>query len=106
MELAAQRCRNHPAREAVARCPGCGRFFCRECISEHEGRVLCASCLAALLHKKVAPRRRLAHVRRLVLAGAGIVTAWIFFDLLGHILLKIPVSVHEGTIWQKAAEEP
>ena len=106
MELIAQRCRNHPAREAVARCPGCGRFFCRECISEHEGRVLCASCLAQIFKPDAVPRARLARLGRIVLAFAGIVTAWIFFDLLGHILLKIPASFHEGTIWEKAAEEP
>ena len=104
MELVAQRCRNHPSREAVARCPGCSRFFCRECISEHEGRVLCASCLAAIARKNVTPRRRLARFGRILLAGAGIATAWLFFDLLGHILVKIPASFHEGTVWEKAAE--
>jgi hypothetical protein len=106
MELIAQRCRNHPAREAVARCPGCGRYFCRECISEHEGRVLCASCLAGILSKDAVPRRRLARLGRFALAFAGVVTAWIFFDLFGHLLLKIPASFHEGTIWEKAAESP
>ena len=104
MELAAQRCRNHPSREAVARCPGCSRFFCRECISEHESRVLCASCLAAIARKSVTPRRRLARFGRVLLAGAGIITAWLFFDLLGHILVKIPASFHEGTVWEKAPE--
>jgi hypothetical protein len=106
MELVAQRCRNHPGREAVARCPGCSRFFCRECISEHGGRVLCASCLAIVLEKKITPRRRFARLSRVVLAFVGILTAWVFFNLLGHILLKIPVSVHEGTIWERAAEQP
>jgi hypothetical protein len=106
MELIAQRCRNHPAREAVARCPGCARYFCRECISEHEGRVLCASCLAEILARGAVPRRRLARLGRCVLAFAGIVTAWIFFDLFGHVLLKIPASFHEGTIWEKSAESP
>jgi hypothetical protein len=106
MELIAQRCRNHPAREAVARCPGCARYFCRECISEHEGRVLCASCLAAILQPHALPRARLARFGRVMLAFAGIVTAWIFFDLLGHVLLKIPASFHEGTIWEKAADSP
>jgi hypothetical protein len=104
MEFIAQRCRNHPAREAVARCPGCSRFFCRECISEHEGRVLCAFCLAALSRKNVTPRRRLARLGRVALACGGIMAAWIFFDLFGHLLLKIPASFHEGTIWEKAAE--
>ena len=30
-----QRCSNHPGREAAVRCPECGRFFCRECVTEH-----------------------------------------------------------------------
>jgi hypothetical protein len=106
MELVSQRCRNHPAREAVARCPGCSRFFCRECVSEHDGRVLCASCLAGLLQKKIARGGRLARSRRIVLACAGLFAAWFFFDVLGHILLKIPSSFHDGTIWEKAGEEP
>jgi hypothetical protein len=106
MELISQRCRNHPSREAVARCPGCSRFFCRECISEHEGRVLCAACLAGILKKKIASGGRLTHFNRLLLAFAGIFAAWFFFDVLGHLLLRIPASFHEGTIWEKAAEEP
>ena len=48
MKLSAQRCFNHAGREAVARCPECSRYFCRECISEHRGRVVCAGCLASL----------------------------------------------------------
>ena len=43
--LAHQRCFNHALREAAARCPGCGNFFCRECVTEHDDRVLCAACL-------------------------------------------------------------
>ncbi|MFP4054916.1 MAG: rhomboid family protein [Phycisphaerae bacterium] len=42
------RCHNHPQREAAARCPECGRFFCRECVTEHEGRVICSACLRAI----------------------------------------------------------
>ena len=45
VNLSQQRCFNHTSREAVARCPECGRFFCRECITEHDDRVLCAVCL-------------------------------------------------------------
>ena len=43
--LAHQRCFNHATREAVARCPECHHFFCRECITEHDDRVLCTGCL-------------------------------------------------------------
>ena len=46
--LAHQRCFNHAVREAVARCPECGQCFCRECITEHDDRVVCAACLKKL----------------------------------------------------------
>ena len=41
------RCRRHPERPASARCPACGGTYCRECVVEHDGRILCASCLRA-----------------------------------------------------------
>ena len=37
------RCLLHPVREAVARCKGCEEYFCRECVGEHDGEMLCAS---------------------------------------------------------------
>ena len=45
MELQRQQCELHPERGAVARCPVCARFYCHECITEHEGAVLCRRCL-------------------------------------------------------------
>jgi hypothetical protein len=62
--------------------------------------------LAAISKSDALPRARLARIGRVALAFAGIVTAWIFFDLFGHVLLKIPASFHEGTIWEKAADAP
>jgi len=44
-----QVCLNHHAREAVAKCPDCGHFYCRECIAEHDDRVICAACLRKML---------------------------------------------------------
>lgn len=44
MDIVQQRCFNHGSREAAARCPECRRHFCRECVTEHEDRLLCASC--------------------------------------------------------------
>ena len=35
-----RRCLHHPAREAVALCPECRRFYCRECVTEHAGRMI------------------------------------------------------------------
>jgi hypothetical protein len=98
--LAQQRCFNHVAREAVARCPECGQFFCRECVTEHEDRVVCAECLKKLTHKPLLQRFALTRLFRLVQAAFGLLLAWFFFFLAGSALLKIPDSFHEGTLWR------
>ncbi len=87
-------CFRHPEREAAARCPACRRAFCRECVTEHEGRVLCASCLsAAAASPAAAPRRRLAGP---LAAAAGLLAAWLFFFLLGRLLVALPSPADEG----------
>ncbi|HEX9047614.1 MAG TPA: rhomboid family protein [Verrucomicrobiae bacterium] len=94
-----QRCFNHATREAVARCPECGRFFCRECITEHDDRVLCSACLKKLARTPLAKRPAFVKLFRLVQGLAGLMVAWFFFFLIGSALLKIPAPVHEGTVW-------
>ncbi|MEW6267060.1 MAG: rhomboid family protein [Thermodesulfobacteriota bacterium] len=100
-DLTRQRCFNHPGREAAARCPECGRFFCRECVSEHEDRVLCAACLKKLLKPGQVRRHRLAALTRILHFFLGIWLAWIFFHYLGMILLELPTSFHDGTLWRE-----
>lgn len=99
------RCLNHPAREAVARCPDCGRFFCRECISEHDDRVLCARCLARGAGKVQDRHAPFAAVLRYGAAIVGITIAWWFFDMIGRGLILLPASVHEGTVWEKITSD-
>ena len=96
-----RQCLNHAGREAVARCPECGHFYCRECIAEHDDRVICAACLRKLL-RATDPRRRPAGAWLARGAGLGFSVAlgWAAFYLLGKILLSIPASVHDGTLWQ------
>ncbi len=98
--LVHQRCFNHAGREAVARCPECKQFFCRECITEHDDRVLCAACLKKLTRPPLAQRFALAKIFHLAQVAFGILVAWFFFFLIGAGLLKIPASFHEGTLWQ------
>lgn len=75
-----QRCWNHEAREAVCRCPACGRSFCRECVTEHERRLLCAACLRLSGVSRAAAGRQ---AWRSLLPGgmllAGLLLSWIFF---------------------------
>ena len=107
--LVAQRCLHHPLREAVARCPECGQFYCRECITEHDDRVVCSSCLRKLTTKTETNRRSLAPVLRLAVAAVGLLAAWIFFFIIGSILVNSPTSFHEGTVWSGewlGTEEP
>ncbi len=98
--LASQRCFNHALREAAARCPECGRFFCRECITEHEQRVLCATCLKLLGRRGPSSYSRLLAVWRGGQFLLGLFTLWLFFHLFGQGLLSIDSSVHEGTLWK------
>jgi hypothetical protein len=96
-----KRCLNHRDREAVARCPVCRDFFCRECVTEHEGRVICAKCLAAFAGEHVAARPKRAFARP-VLALMSFAGVWLFFFLLGRALLELPDSFHDGTLWGPA----
>jgi hypothetical protein len=98
--LTYQRCANHAEREAVARCPECGRFFCRECVTEHDDRVLCADCLRNLSRVPLTKRAGFVWVMRAAQCGLGLLAAWFFFFLVAESLLAIPQAFHEGTLWQ------
>jgi hypothetical protein len=99
-DLAHQRCLNHAEREAVARCLACGHYFCRECITEHDDRVICASCLRKLVRVPLLQRRGFGSLVRLSQCALGLLVAWFFFYLIGEGLLALPTSFHEGTLWQ------
>jgi hypothetical protein len=98
MEITRQRCFNHLGREAVARCPECERFFCRECITEHEDRVVCAACLKTMTGpgKK---KGRYAGAFLFTRCSLGFVVLWFLFFTLGRMLLRIPSAFHDGTLW-------
>ena len=95
-----QRCFNHSLREAAARCPECGHFYCRECITEHHDRVICAACLKKVVRSPFTPRRAFVGVLRALQCLLGVFTVWLFFYFVGQALLSIDSSFHEGTLWQ------
>ena len=98
--VAHQRCFNHALREAVARCPDCTRFFCRECVTEHDDRVLCTACLKRKRSADPVKRRALLGLKRIAQLTMGILMAWFFFFLVGRTLMELPESFHEGTLWK------
>ncbi len=103
-DLSQQRCLNHEQREAVARCPECKRYFCRECIAEHEDRVLCASCLRKLQAPEDTKKRPLRLLFRTIQLLCSVLLLWLFFYYMGEVLLLIPTTFHEGTFWEKVGE--
>ncbi len=100
-DISHQRCFNHLLREAVARCPQCQRYFCRECVTEHEDKVLCAACLRADAGSNRSDRSQFGGLMRMMHFLLGATLLWVFFYYLGQILLSLPSAFHEGTIWEK-----
>ncbi|MBE7219068.1 MAG: rhomboid family protein [Caulobacteraceae bacterium] len=113
LPLTRQRCWNHAEREAAARCPSCGRFFCRECVTEHAGRMVCAACLRTQLAAATRRPPDRARARQLLRAaalqawraaqvGAGVLTAWFFFHLVAQWLVSLPEQFHDGAFWKQS----
>jgi hypothetical protein len=92
MSLLLQRCFHHLDREAAARCLSCQRFYCRECVTEHEGRMICANCVSRL-HM---PSSKQGSGNVLWTAGStvGLLFAWLIFYYLGMGLARIPSTFH------------
>ncbi len=100
MDLSKQRCSNHQHREAAAQCPDCERFFCRECVTEHDGRMLCATCLSRRSSSENSAGSRFTWLYRSLLLLTGFVLLWSIFYYLGRLLILLPTSFHDGTLWQ------
>ena len=107
-DLVHQRCCNHKYREAVARCPECSRFFCRECITEHGPTLLCAACLREEAFGETENRHsgsnlvaRIAALRPILHLTAAIFVLWIAFFAVGKVLLAIPTEMHDArpSVW-------
>jgi hypothetical protein len=100
MNLHERQCLHHAEREAVARCPECRQFFCRECVAEHDDRVVCAACLRKILRLPERKKTSFAPLARVVAVSFSWFTAWLAFYWLGKILLRIPTKFHDGSLWQ------
>lgn len=97
----------HAEREAVARCPSCGGFFCRECVVEHDGQLICSTCLALKAEKAKANSvpRFAARLRENVALIGALLLLWFAFYELGVVLLRIPPELHDGTLWKRFGHE-
>ena len=99
--LTLQRCLNHPAREAAARCIDCASHFCRECVEEHDGKLVCAACLRKAARPSVFRTAVFKNVLVFAQTAVALLFLLIAFFTLGKTLLTIPESFHEGDLWKK-----
>lgn len=99
--LSRQRCLVHIEREAVARCFECLHFFCRECILEHESKMICSGCLRKLIDRNKPAAKGRGLLGSSVLLTGSMLFLWLLFYLMGSIVLKIPHSFHDGSVWKQ-----
>ncbi len=92
MSLLTQRCFNHEGREAGARCTSCKRYYCLECVTEHDHRMMCANCVAQL--KLADPVARSSSLLWTLGSAGGLLAAWLFFYYVGMGLARIPSDFH------------
>ena len=93
-------CLHHPRREAAARCTSCGQPFCRECITELDGRMVCGSCYQQKTQVTTKPKRDWFFVSVTLQALLGLALLWWNARILGDYLMK-PSAFHEGHVWMK-----
>jgi hypothetical protein len=81
--ISAQHCFNHPERLAAAQCLECHRSYCRECVTEHGGKLICAACL----RKGSAAQAARGNWRRALvlpaMAVAALCLSWLIFYTAG-----------------------
>jgi hypothetical protein len=94
MDLTLQRCLTHSDRAAVARCPACGHYFCRECVTEHEGKFLCSNCLRRQATPILTAQMTTEWFKAALCLFIGLSVAWSFFYLIGRLLILIPANLH------------
>lgn len=95
-------CAIHPERQSRARCTECRQFYCGECITEHEGQLKCAACLASESAPSTRRKRRGISVAlaMLIQVAFAITVCWLVFYLFAQTLGDMPDDFHDGTIWE------
>lgn len=87
---ARKRCYNHPHRETTLTCERCKTAFCEECLIEHDGARVCATCLRELEEAKAAEltfkERVLQSLRSL---GTGLIVAVVAIGVLGGLFFAL-----------------
>jgi len=96
-DLRKARCHNHSFREAVVRCPACKGDFCRECVTEHRGKMLCTNCLKQADQRPQRAGTLLKRIALLLFFVMSFMVTWAFFFWIAEVLAGIPQKYHDGT---------
>ncbi len=83
-----QRCANHIDREAAVRCPLCHKHFCRECITEHDGKRLCVNCLKGISGKRRTKKRVAGTAFEITVFCFALILVFLCFGYLGRRLAR------------------
>ncbi len=93
-----QRCWNHQEREASCRCPVCARSFCRECVTEHQKQLVCASCLQKVARQRSAGRSFARRMLPTAMAAGGLLLAWLVYYGAGQFYMES--QGHQESSWE------
>lgn len=91
-------CFNHATREAALQCMGCGRRYCRECASEHDGRFLCAGCLREAAEDAAKPSAVRGLPLQFALLAATLLVLWGGFYALGAVVMNVTAPTHDEMV--------
>ena len=95
-----QTCLNHPDREAAAQCPSCKRPYCRECITEHDYKMICANCLSELSAEQGAKSRGFSlPIMPVFQITAAFLILWTVYYQLGDLLIDLSDSFRSWQEW-------
>ena len=86
------RCLFHPLREAAALCPHCGGTFCRECVTDEEGKLACPPCLRRMARPPAAKPSLMRRFRQVLVGLAALA----FLMSLFFAVLRWRANTPEG----------
>jgi len=92
--FSAQACFIHPGRESVALCLECRHSFCRECVVDHDGRLICAGCLARMQASSTEAHHGLRALAQTAGVLAALILCWMLFYSAGRALLITEPARH------------
>lgn len=95
--LTKTKCFHHLHREAIGRCNGCRKFYCRECLNEMDGQLTCAACI----NIETEQHNSRGVMVKFLNGGAlvfGFFMLWILFYFFGRILLDLTDFFHTSLI--------